>query len=217
MADEPALAPAIGRQLARLRTEAGRRQDEVAVIARSFGLGGWSRSVVAALENGRRNLSAEELILLPRVVSILVGRRCSLSDILPPEQPVRVSTVKTVDRTTVLGWLNGRGGEDPDPSGYDPLLANVGALNNVLHGTDIKIEDFWTSEAHVSVKRAADRLRPHLGDIPAIVVAAAAHRLWGHSLDEERDARLGADASGRRGHITRQLDQELREFLGEVL
>ena len=52
-------------------------------------------------------------------------------------------------------------------------------------------------------------------------VAYASWSLWGHGLTEERDRRL-RDQQGegntppRRGHITRQLDRELRRHIREA-
>ncbi|HZJ51279.1 MAG TPA: hypothetical protein VFF07_10655 [Actinomycetota bacterium] len=52
-------------------------------------------------------------------------------------------------------------------------------------------------------------------------VAYASWSLWGHSLTEERDRRLReqqdeGDIPPRRGHITRQLDRELRKHIREA-
>src|SRR4051794_18409181 len=58
----------IGQAVRRLRDEHGRRQDDVAVAARSVGLA-WTRGKVAELERGGKAIPAEELLLLPVVLA----------------------------------------------------------------------------------------------------------------------------------------------------
>lgn len=64
-APEP-IAQILGRRLREAREEAGLRQEDIAQAATRFGFK-WGRSSVAALEAGARKLSAEELLMLPRI------------------------------------------------------------------------------------------------------------------------------------------------------
>lgn len=63
-----ALAVIVGDRMRQFREERGLRQADIAAAASAAGLL-WSRSSVAALESGSRNLSVEELLLLPYVIS----------------------------------------------------------------------------------------------------------------------------------------------------
>lgn len=62
------LAVIVGERLKQFREEQGLRQADIATAAAACGLA-WGRSSVAALESGTRNLSLEEVLLLPLVVS----------------------------------------------------------------------------------------------------------------------------------------------------
>lgn len=62
------LAVIVGERLREFREEKGLRQADIASKALSCGLG-WSRSSVAALESGTRNLSIEEVILIPYIIA----------------------------------------------------------------------------------------------------------------------------------------------------
>ncbi|MFB7289017.1 helix-turn-helix domain-containing protein [Actinacidiphila glaucinigra] len=62
------LAQIIGERLKVFRDERELRQSDIARAAVAAGLQ-WARSSVAALETGARNLSVEELILLPAVIA----------------------------------------------------------------------------------------------------------------------------------------------------
>ncbi|MGW0372429.1 helix-turn-helix domain-containing protein [Streptomyces coeruleorubidus] len=61
------LSAIIGERLRLFREDRGLRQADIAAAAAASGLK-WSRSSIAALEAGTRNLSIEELLLLPYVV-----------------------------------------------------------------------------------------------------------------------------------------------------
>ncbi|MEV0884715.1 helix-turn-helix domain-containing protein [Streptomyces microflavus] len=58
----------VGERLRRAREESGLRQSDLAEAAQRFGLK-WGRSSVASLEAGTRNLSIEELALMPFVMA----------------------------------------------------------------------------------------------------------------------------------------------------
>lgn len=78
------LAAIVGDRLKAFREQHQLRQSDLATAAEKAGLS-WSRSSVAALEAGTRNLSIEELILLPLVISNAGGLE---EPFLPPESLV---------------------------------------------------------------------------------------------------------------------------------
>lgn len=69
-------------------------------------------------------------------------------------------------------------------------------------------------------RKMADQL-----DVAPFQIRDAAHRLWGRTLTDEREARLArrienGDVSPRslqahRGHVTRELEQEIEQALRE--
>jgi transcriptional regulator with XRE-family HTH domain len=73
------VAELVGERMREAREEAGLRQADVAEVAQRFGLK-WGRSSVAALEAGTRNLSIEELALMP-FIAVVAG--------LPIDQLIR--------------------------------------------------------------------------------------------------------------------------------
>ena len=66
------LAEIVGERLKGFREERGLRQADVAAAAAKWGLA-WARSSIAALEAGSRNLSLEEVLLLPVIIDDLGG------------------------------------------------------------------------------------------------------------------------------------------------
>jgi len=81
------LAAIVGDGLKTFREQRQLRQSDLATAAEKAGLS-WSRSSIAALEAGTRNLSIEELILLPLVISNAGGMEGPL---IPPEALVLLS------------------------------------------------------------------------------------------------------------------------------
>lgn len=230
------LSAALGLQVRKLRTDAGVRQDDIAEAARSLGLD-WTRSVVAALESGRRQLAAEEMLLLPLILSrvsidaelpamleaagsirlggsaTIPGRR--LAQIARGE-PAQVR-VRMIGNTQMLAEAKGSQLLGPE---RDEVALEVAER---LHGDTkvpqlLKIERTAGGEAE---QRAARRL-----EVSPLIVALVAHHLWGRSLTAERDARHTAALSDSlapnkqkalRGWVTRQLIAELEPAVHEAL
>src|SRR5215213_4985276 len=88
----------VGRRVRGLRTTHGRTQEDVADAARSLGLD-WTRSSVASLESEVRGLSAEELLLLPAILSRVTGLKISLEKLLSiaPTQALRLERSELTD------------------------------------------------------------------------------------------------------------------------
>lgn len=82
---------AVGRRLAALRGDAS--TTRVAEEARALGLN-WGRETITWIETGRRGLSAEELLLLPLIVTAATFRHVRLAEFL-------TETVKLVDEVTL--------------------------------------------------------------------------------------------------------------------
>lgn len=78
------LAAIVGERLKEFREQLNLRQSDLATAAAQAGLA-WSRSSIAALEAGTRNLTVEEVIMLPLVISNAGGLR---EPLIPPESLV---------------------------------------------------------------------------------------------------------------------------------
>lgn len=66
------LSVVVGESLRRFREARGLRQEDIAEEARKYGFS-WGRSSVASLESGNRDLSVNELLLLPSIIKKLGG------------------------------------------------------------------------------------------------------------------------------------------------
>jgi len=77
---------------------------------------------------------------------------------------------------------------------------------------DRTVEAWASADAEL---RAARKLRAEGFDVSPLDVATAARKRWKRSLTAERDARLAKGAGGSkralRGHVTRQLLEDLRK------
>lgn len=92
-----ALSSAIGRRIAELR--GGISAGTVAREARALGLKTWDHSTVSRIERGHRALSAEELLLLPAILTAVTDKHVRLSDLF-------VEPVQLTDRFTAKpAWL----------------------------------------------------------------------------------------------------------------
>ncbi|MCM3920640.1 hypothetical protein ND748_02975 [Frankia sp. AiPs1] len=89
----------------------GARQDDVSQVARVHGLA-WSRAKVGALENGEKAISAEELMLLPLILSKVCQRPVRMADLIPPDVLIRLSSTASARGSAALKILAGAGLHD---------------------------------------------------------------------------------------------------------
>lgn len=183
-----------------LRLAAGAVQADVAYAAQRLGLS-WVRSTVATIESGGRGLTAEELVLLPLVLTDALAREVMMADLVP-DGPAELTAETVLDATTILAALAGR------------RLRPVYVAESGERFEGEPVARFLRSSEED--RNAAARL----GTTPERV-REAAMRLWGQSMLDERNDRASAeneptDAANRqavRGHITRTLLEELRAEL----
>lgn len=196
----------------------GLRQEDLVEAARSLGLD-WSRTSVTQLEAGRRQLSAEELLLLPQLLRIAAGGLTGpdVAELLSVDlarrhkltgaRRLRIGSIEVGDRT-VRGFLAGRTAESH-------AIEDSGSVTHV-EGLPLQLlaADPKAGEAE---RKAARNLK-----ISPTEVVALSLELWGQTLSSERDERLlagGAEGArpqsvqALRGHITRTLLHELKSFI----
>jgi transcriptional regulator with XRE-family HTH domain len=176
------LSKYLGRQLRRLREERGIRQEDIAGQFHELGLK-WDRTTVASFETGRRALRLEEVLLCCAAYDV------SLAEVLQsePETWVQVGSRRI--------------------SAY--LVAKI-----VSSQSPVTLPLEVAAHAHPAPPTEAERrAAKQLGTgVPALIVAS--EDLWGRRLDSERDRRTAENSSGGdvralRGHVTRQLIEEL--------
>src|SRR4051794_39240988 len=162
------LSEVVGQQIKHLRAEYGRTQEDVARAAERYGLA-WSRLTVVAIEGGRRKIEAEELMLLPWVLSALGDPfydgddlQFTLDDVLR-DTVIKTGSGLTIDGVDALVLLGG-GSRLARPVGK-------GALQPRYDEAEYK---------------AGQRLGMSVDDVRFFSL-----QCWSRPLTEERDARLG--------------------------
>lgn len=214
-------------------------QDALAVACRAVGLS-WSRSAIAKLEAGHRaSLTVEQLLLLA------VALEVPAADLIPQGPEVRLSDTTTLPGARVVALLSAQPQEAHDAAEEaaaattrairedhvtpERLMGPLGRAR--AHWPDLGGDDkpwLWFQAADASFREAETKAAERLGVEPVDVAAAALTR-WGRSLTEHRDDRVQAVALDRgtvfdpqgetlralRGHVTRDLLDELREELAE--
>ncbi len=196
------------------------------MAARRHGLA-WARSRVAQLERGEKALPAEELALLPSILTEACRRPIGLSALIDPDAVVSLSSSVVVDGRTFAATLAGTAPEFPfsmqtSPSTDLRIGDQIGpGVVEALPAPYVKVGPHWmqgfsvqqlvqnTGETEVLVAR-------RLG-VPLVEVAVASARLWQHSFSSERDRRVTAipdvsphRLSALRGRVTRKLTEEIR-------
>lgn len=211
------LVAVVTENMRRIRTERGLLQEDVAMAARWVGLM-WSSITVTQIESGSRQLSLDEVLLLPLVL------RCSLKDLLDTandDDPIQLGYNTILEAATVRRLVAEKGpqlsaDEIPMLPGLeyplDPKITSAvrkGSLEETLLSY-LLVREGARGEAE---RKAAQTMR-----ITAALITAYALSLWGRSLTEERDGRAvehlikGKELRAVRGHITRAL---LREITNE--
>jgi len=201
----------VRREITEARRKAHLRQEDVAQEAQVWGLD-WTRSVVASLEAGVREVRAEELLLLPVILSRLTGSPVGLLKMFSgPDELQLTNSVSVLPGHAVdlifrpEDWM--RHPSDPDRLSTDAV--------RVLKDTAATSETVVVTDAD---RDAAKRLGVDLG-----YFLRASRDLWGRTYSEERDARaLSADEDvppraqqAKRAHASRKLDRELAELVAQ--
>jgi transcriptional regulator with XRE-family HTH domain len=213
----PTLQDVIGRNLRRLREDEGLRQDEVAEMARSVGLE-WTQAVVTGIETGRRAVPMEELLLLQGPLNM------SLSALLDPgDEPVVDLGGRLVKAQHLRTMVSGKplvlpiSQEDGyaigriATRGWDRKMQTIARRYRVPEEPD-KNWELKAASLGDAEQRAARKFNVHPFEI-----VAASYDLWGHSLSQERDARVdqrgGRGERQARGHVTRRLLSDLEAHI----
>ncbi|MFG3235011.1 helix-turn-helix transcriptional regulator [Streptomyces antibioticus] len=219
-----AFAEALGERLRETREAASRTAEDVARRARHLGLP-WHRSTVGQIEQGKRSVTAAELLLFP----LLYEK--PLNALLPSTEAAIWMTPQTAVHGAELGRVL--------VEGYIPIATPADASSAEWHLLGMKDmlrdlvaaaeEDMaqWPADARAKYVAQPDEAETkgakRLNTTPQYV-AYASRELWGRGLAEERDARLAErpepPASPRalqaaRGHVTRTLLNELAPAVAE--
>ncbi|WP_018639517.1 hypothetical protein [Parafrankia elaeagni] len=232
--DSRSLRTVIGEGVRRVRTaRKGVRQEDVAKAARSYGLS-WDYSRVAALERGEKAISAEELALLPDILSIACVRLVKLPDLIDPDVWVQVGD-RVMPGSDLIKIYAGQGAlraQAAQTNRDDWVRRNVEVtrawddrdrlmrLGAIADNSDHF--DLHALVASATVGLTEERTARRIGERP-LVVAYLSRILWGRPLGEQRDRLVSerADAGddparlrALRGRVTRQLIDEMTAEIG---
>lgn len=220
-AKPPTLSSVLGAGLRSIRDQRGHRQDDVARLARSYGLR-WTRTTVAKTERGERAMTLEELVLL------------SLALRLPPSafvpgrgrDMVAITDDAALSTKNLRALLDGRRDDVVIPGQDTPVIREAPALfGQIADSLESAVAPVWPNPPDWAVEEATTaanndaevKASRRLGIHPFLVALAACRR-WGRTLTAERDERVAATApvggsvrtlTALRGHMTRQLVAEL--------
>lgn len=192
MSPQPTLFQAvIRRNLRRVRTNLGWRQEDLAQRARARGLA-WTANTVTAIEIGRRPVTAGELLLLPTLLQV------PLTDLVSADKD-EVADVDGVLVTKVALDQIARG---------RPLEEQ----QSQFFVTPPRVEGGATEAERKAARNLSEAA--HSTITPADLIAMAQRRWEGRRLDEERERRLNSmrrrgSLARQRGHITAALQKEL--------
>ena len=223
---EQTLREVVGENVRRIREAVGARQDDVAAAARGWGLR-WTRSKIAALERGEKALDLAEIVVLAQAMGEVAGHPVAVADLLAGDGAVRLSSALVLHRGSLRRFVGGNpvevlSGDIPGgPERVEAVMARMPAAlarAAAMAGDDTSVALILHAEEHAG--EAEERVARTLG-VSKMDVAHLAVGLWGRTLAEERDQRVGDDVpvasrSAKRGRATRQLVEELRARLAEV-
>jgi transcriptional regulator with XRE-family HTH domain len=196
----------VGESVRRVREAAGLRQDDVAIAARRHGLA-WSRGRVATLEQGNKSINAEELTILPSVLTDACGRPVGIEELIGADIPIALTSTVAVDSRTLTATLGGR--PPRQPFAMAAADESSSPARSALDG--------WLRAAGETEAHAARRLGRPIAEI-----VTGSHALWGRGFAQQRDVAAAAlyheDVSpdrrrALRGQVTRRLLGELDVFI----
>lgn len=219
------VAQVVGQNMRRLRESQAKVLHDVASAARDLGLT-WDASAVSRIETARRDLTLEEFLALPMVMTLALNDPVTLGDLLE------------VDAEQAI-WLKNFGREIT----IVELLLSLAEPFILFGDHKIRLEGGTPSEVvrdgldrekrAVQVAREPAEERGNYREMQALAESLgvrvtelmdACSALWGENAmrpSDERERRLlesGADLSNPatvrtlRGHLTRQLMTELRDY-----
>lgn len=213
----------VAANMRRLREARVKPLQDVAEAAKELGVG-WDRSTISRIETGKRELTVDECVALPRVLSLAFGEAITLADLLTPAGDPAIAKFDS------FGWQLPLGEAlyalaEPLFTVFD--LSPYESAKKHVCDTAATVLELRMRQAQVS-REETERLTREQ-EIAAVArelgateaeVRAAYTKLWGgSSLRRTREVVLTlsegalsnpARVRTMRGHATRQLMDELR-------
>jgi hypothetical protein len=219
------LAAVVGANARRMRLRADAKTDDVAKLAREFGLTKWKDANVSALERGRVSPTVPTLYVLGLVFSELLGEPVTLADLCECEDNVQVADELAVPGEAITNALRGSPIDRHNKTTRDFLdririqrvknamsdnpMVSVTVRDKLPHG--LRPGDI--GRAVLQVGLAEQRAAKDLGVDPD-QFAAFCLLHYGRTFAEERDRRAGLGANAQKlGQVVRAMKDELRPYM----
>jgi hypothetical protein len=209
-------------------------QEDLAAAARRWGLP-WARTRVALLERGEKAIPAEELALLPLVLTDACKRPVGMAELIDPDAVIGLSDVVTVTGRELAERFAGVAPGIPAVMTVEarpglalstaPTLAvgdeyAPGLVVTALPAPDVEIGGVSVSsydvERYVREAGETEQVAARRLGVPLAHFVVIAHALWGRGFSSERDTRAstGPDVSPHRrsairGRVSRALLTEI--------
>lgn len=206
VAGKETVGAVVGENLQRLREQARLTQYEAAHLLARRGAQ-WHRSKIAAIEAGERpTVAIADVLLLAHTFNV------ELAELFEGDGDVELNQLVTLSRAMIRDIIRGmaslEGSKDWDPETRRDELLHLARIRTAGEGT------------RFGAKEADQKLARRL-DVPVRAVTEIALELWGKTLTDERDERLDellgelplSERPARRGHITRELSQQIEDEL----
>lgn len=186
------LSEVVGRNVRRLRMEAGLTQDALAAVCKRHGLG-WTATRVAQCEAGEVSPTLPTLLLLSAALSTVTGGATALADIVATDGPVELAPGVLVRGADLAAVVRGEPGAS--------LLRDAVRIGGVTPDpVRAEVQQGWTrADTAVCKSLGIDR------EFGERIMA----ELWGRSMSAERDRRADPNVRSR-GLATKALTAELR-------
>lgn len=200
----------IGKNVRRIRMHHGVVADQLAGQMQSLGFK-WTASRVSEVERGQKPVSIEEMICLAYSLGVATGSGIRLADLWEGDFSVEISEQIYWKSGHIAELFKGRPVYGQQRSVLLPDIYGdgtaFGGLKPGLH-VDLDIADRERMIFGVAEKRAQKKF-----GLTEDELRDACAKLWGRSLSTERDRRSHGGSAQKKGHITRELMQELESYL----
>lgn len=214
------LSEAIGANARAHRKRHGVTLDDVAKVARSYGLR-WTSSRTGDFESGRVSSTIGTVVAACMAYSEATGDPLTVDAVLSTEHRLDLTSELRLTADRLKEILSGGNptplaGDTKSPDAIHEVFA--GSVNAFREAAakfpDVDMRTLKSVEEHSGL--ATSRLAADLETSVQMINAASAS-LWNRSVEDERDSRAGEHATPqRRGHIMRTLKSELKQAIGGV-
>lgn len=218
-----AIRKRVGMNVREMRTQRKVTAEELARNMKGLGFS-WSVSRVSDLERGDKSVSIPELIALAFSLST-ANSPVKLSELFDGSEPILLSEKMSITTEHMMQIFEGEPlslGIKDWPLRYQQFMDTIEKSGPLVTASAKELDRFnaegvdanAVEGAYASIGLAELKAAKALGITMAELIGACL-ALWGRTLTVERDSRAEGLRGQAKGHVTRQLLDELREHIGK--